>query len=241
MKIIDKIKAKLADHYHAEGVTIAFIGDSVTQGSFELYKNGERSCETIYDKMSSYEMGVFEILSILYPNVPVNIINAGVSGDTAPWGCDRIDSHVIRHQPDLCVVCYGLNDCGYDPDRPARYRKALEGIFDKLETAGIEILFMTPNMMNTHVSNHLTDPVIREIAEAKAGYQNGGYFDKLIDIARDICSARGIPVCDCYAIWKSLHAAGVDTTELLSNKINHPTREMNKMFAYELVKCMIEK
>ena len=73
------------------------------------------------------------------------------------------------------------------------------------------------------------------------GYQNGGYFDKLIDIARDICSARGIPVCDCYAIWKSLHAAGVDTTELLSNKINHPTREMNKMFAYELVKCMIEK
>ena len=26
--------------------------------------------------------------------------------------------------------------------------------------------------------------------------------------------------------------------ELLSNKINHPTREMNKLFAYELVRTM---
>ena len=241
MKIIEKFNKKLADHYKSEGVTIAFIGDSVTQGSFDVYKIGERGLETYYDQMQSYEMGVFRILSMLYPAVPVNIINAGVGGDTAPWGCDRVESHVIRHAPDLCVVCYGLNDCGYDPDRPEKYRKAINGIFDKLERAGIEILFMTPNMMNTAVSPHITDPFIKEIAEAKAGYQNGGYFDKIIDIAREVCAERGIPVCDCSAIWKKLYNSGVDTTELLSNRINHPTPEMNKMFAYELVRCMFEK
>ncbi len=241
MKIIEKFKMKLSDHYKGEGVTIAFLGDSVTQGSFELYKNGEKSCETVYCQRSSYEMRVFEILSMLYPSVPINIINAGIAGDTAPWGYERVDRHVIRHEPDLCVVCYGLNDCGYDPDRPERYRKAITGIFDKLEAAGIEILFMTPNMMNTTVSPHITDPYIKEIAQAKAGYQNGGYFDKLIDIAREVCGERGIPVCDCYAIWKRLHESGVDTTELLANKINHPTPDMNRMFAYELVRCMLEK
>ena len=47
-----------------------------------------------------------------------------------------------------------------------------------------------------------------------------------------------VPVCDCYALWKQLEAGGVDTTELLSNKINHPTREMNRLFAYELIKTI---
>jgi hypothetical protein len=47
-----------------------------------------------------------------------------------------------------------------------------------------------------------------------------------------------IPVCDCYALWKTLYKSGVDVTELLANKINHPTRDMNWMFAYELVKTM---
>jgi hypothetical protein len=47
-----------------------------------------------------------------------------------------------------------------------------------------------------------------------------------------------VPLCDCYAIWKMLYENGVNTTELLSNKINHPTREMNKLFAYELVRTL---
>lgn len=241
MKIIEKFKAKLLDHYHAEGVTIAFLGDSVTQGSFELYKLGESGADAVYDQSNSYEMGVFKILSMLYPGVPVNIINAGVSGDTAPWGLDRVERHVIRHEPDLCVVCYGLNDCGLDPERPERYRKAITGIMDKLIEAGIEVLFMTPNMMNTEISPYLTDPFFIDIAKTKMSYQNGGYFDTIIDIAREECAKRGVPVCDCYAIWKRLYESGVNTTELLSNKINHPTREMNKLFAYELVRCMFEK
>ena len=38
MKIIEKMAKKSADHYNNEGVTIAFLGDSVTQGCFECYK-----------------------------------------------------------------------------------------------------------------------------------------------------------------------------------------------------------
>lgn len=34
---------------------------------------------------------------------------------------------------------------------------------------------------------------------------------------------------------------GIDTTELLANKIDHPTREMNWLFAIMLVDIMIEK
>ena len=92
--------------------------------------------------------------------------------------------------------------------------------------------------MNTRVSPHLTDPDFIELANYTAKKQNGGLFDVYMDTARGLCRERGIPICDCYAIWKTLADNGVDTTELLANKINHPTREMNRLFAYELVRTM---
>ena len=56
-----------------------------------------------------------------------------------------------------------------------------------------------------------------------------------------VCREKNVPVCDCYALWKRLAACGVDTTALLCNRINHPDREMHKMFAYELVKTVFSE
>ena len=39
--------------------------------------------------------------------------------------------------------------------------------------------------------------------------------------------------------FDSMTAGRVNTTELLANKINHPTPAMNRMFSYELVKTML--
>ena len=42
---------------------IAFLGDSVTQGCFEIYKKENNEIETIFDKQYSYEKYVFDIIS----------------------------------------------------------------------------------------------------------------------------------------------------------------------------------
>ncbi|MBQ9801814.1 MAG: GDSL family lipase [Clostridia bacterium] len=241
MKIVEKMAVKAVENAAHEGVTIAFLGDSVTQGCFELYKKQDGSIETVFDKRYSYGMGVFDILCTLFPTVPVNIINAGISGDNAPAGLERLSRDVLRHAPDLTVVCYGLNDCGRSEVGRLRYTNALRGIFERVRETGSELIFMTPNMMNMGMSPHVVDPDIKAIAADTADKQNGGYFDAYINAARALCAEMGVPVCDCYAIWKNLAAQGVDTTELLSNKINHPTREMNRLFAYELVRTMFEQ
>lgn len=235
MKIIQKIAKNITTK---ESVTIAFLGDSVTQGCFEIYKNKNNRIETVFEQQSSYEMGVLKILNMLYPTVPVNIINAGISGNRAPLGLKRVERDVIRHSPDLTVVCFGLNDCKEPNNSIALYIGALEGIFLELQAAGSEVIFMTPNMMNTEISPHISDPDFVEAAKECARLQNSGVFDAHIDAAKELCKKHNIPVCDCYAIWKSLAKNGVNTTELLSNKINHPTREMNKLFAIELVRTM---
>ena len=69
-------------------------------------------------------------------------------------------------------------------------------------------------------------------------------FDKnsaYMEAVKDICYKNNVVVCDCYSKWKVMKEIGIDTTELLANKINHPTREMNWLFAIMLVDIMIEK
>ena len=238
MRIIEKMAQKSADLGKYEGVTIAFLGDSVTQGCFEIYKNSHNEVDTVFDQKCSYERTVADILAMLFPRCPVNTVNAGISGDSSARGARRVEKDVLRHEPDLTVVCYGLNDCSVREGSVESYVSNLRRIFDSVLKSGSELIFMTPNMMNTGISPYLCDLDFIKIAEDKAVCQNEGYFDAHINAARDLCAEMGVPVCDCYAIWKKLYEGGVNTTELLSNKINHPTREMNKIFAYELVRTM---
>lgn len=240
MRIIEKMAKKTADHMNNEGVLIAFLGDSVTQGCFEIYKKENNQIETVFDQRHSYERTVTDILATLFPMVPVNTLNAGISGDQATRGVERVERDVLRHEPDLTVVCYGLNECRGKSESVEIYTEALRKIFNKVRASGSELIFMTPNMMNTYVSPHLTDPDFIKIAEVTAKNQNNGIFEAHIDAARSLCSEMNIPVCDCYAIWKRLSESGVNATDLLANKINHPTREMNRLFAYELVRIMFE-
>jgi len=54
MQIAEKLAKKAKDNRQEAPVTIAFYGDSVTQGCFELYKVGEAGHQTIFDKTSVY-------------------------------------------------------------------------------------------------------------------------------------------------------------------------------------------
>ena len=239
MQIAEKLAKKAKDNRQEAPVTIAFYGDSVTQGCFELYKVGEAGHQTIFDKTSVYHAKITQILSVLYPTVPVNIINAGISGNGAKGALKRLERDVLKFHPDLTVVCFGLNDSGGGLEGLQDYKDSLEQIFSQLEDVGSEIIFMTPNMMATEVSCHVTDPHFIAIAEDACKRQNEGLMDQYMQAAKEVCAQHGVRVCDCYEKWKALAASGVDVTELLANKINHPTREMHWLFAYSLVETML--
>ena len=239
MKITEKLAKKAKNNWDYEGVTIAFLGDSVTQGCFEIYRESEDSINTIFDKNYAYHSYFARIMAMLYPSVPVNIINAGISGGSAPHALERLDRDVLKHAPDLTVVCFGLNDCGNGSEGLDNYVNALDQIFTKLQEAESEIIFMTPNMMATHVSCHITDSIGLEIAKNISRSQNEGILEMYLNAAKELCQNRGITICDCYEKWKKLYAHGVNVTELLSNKLNHPTREMNWLFAISLTETIM--
>lgn len=236
MKIIETIKNKQADWYGKRQPVIAFLGDSVTHGCFDVYaKNG--TLQTTVNMPEGYHEKVKKILSILYPEVPVTIINAGISGDRADAGVDRLERDVLSYKPDLVVVCYGLNDAMKEQEGLELYKNSLTRIFSEVKNSGAEVTFMTPNLRTDkrelsrgEITDNAADTVIKNETE--------GWLESYLAAAREACAEQNVPVCDCNALWKAMKNGGVDINVILSNKINHPTEELHWLFAYELVRMM---
>ena len=238
MKFTELLKMKSLDNFGNRSPLIAFLGDSVTQGCFEIYRDGEL-IRTVFDSPNGYAEKTKSILNMMYPETSVSMLNAGINGGTAKNAVMRLERDVLVHKPDLVVVCFGLNDANDEVEGREEYLANLKTIFTELKKSGTEVVFMTPNMMNTYTDCSVTDEVAVQLAEMFAEKQKNGYFDSFIEGAKKLCKEENIPVCDCYALWKKMYASGVDTTRLLSNRLNHPTRDMHWLFAWELIKTMI--
>ncbi len=239
MKIIEKILRKREEEM-SKTPTVAFFGDSVTEGCFELYMKSESLLGNVCEPEFSYGVCLEKMISLVYPDVSMKFVNAGLAGDNAKESLKRLDKDVLTQLPDLTVVCFGLNDSYFGLDYLESYLTSLSEIFDQLSGAGSEIIFMTPNMMNTYVSERVEPPMAKGNARGTEKVQTSGIYDRFLEEARNLCNKRKIPVCDCYRKWKRLYENGVDTTELLANKINHPVREMHWLFAGMLLDTMLE-
>ncbi len=238
MKFVEVLKAKTNDNPGTRTPIIAFLGDSVTQGCFEVYfKEGQ--LKTIFDSCQGYPERVKRIFSMLYPEAPISVINAAVNGSSAPAGYERLKRDVLAFKPDLLVVCFGLNDSNAEMEGLDIYKEALRNIFTTARQENIETIFMTPNMMNTDSSRISPGDPLEPLADLFAKRQTGGLFDAYMDAAREVCKEENVTLCDCYAIWKKMYECGVDTTKLLSNGLNHPIREMHEMFAWQLVHTIL--
>jgi len=234
MQFVEKLKQKTLDNLGTRTPIIAFLGDSVTQGCFECYIQ-DGVLDTVFDGGEAYSEKVKHILNMLYPKASASVVNFGVSGSTAPQGAERMEKDVLSCSPDLLIVCFGLNDSNEELPGVVKYKDALRTIFKKAKGAGIETIFMTPNMFNTYINHTLKEPMMLELADIFAKRQENGVFDAYMDAAREVCKEEKITICDCYAIWKQMYEKGVDTTGLLANGLNHPTREMHEFFAWQLV------
>ena len=237
MKFIEKIRKKQADIHSERQPVIAFLGDSVTHGCFDLYmKNGNIETHTYMEK--GYHEKVKKILGMLYPTVPVTMVNAGISGDSAPCGLKRMDRDVLSYQPDLVVVCYGLNDAMGGEDGVQAYTEALRQIFQKIKAVGSEGIFLTPNVRSNSLNVLFDQKQLNDCAQRVIDNENAGMLSRYLNAARVLCEEENVILCDCNAIWNMLRENDVDINILLSNRINHPTEKMDWMFAYELVKTM---
>ncbi len=231
MKITKMLIAKEKDKYGQKPITLAFLGDSVTQGCFEYGYYGAAEYH------QSFSSKLQRILQYLCPCAQINIINGGIGGDNAGNGLKRFDRDIAPFSPDLVVVGFALNDCTAGMNGIENYKQALAGIFAKIKDLGAECILLTPNLMNDIVSPYLQDENLIKIAREFLDC----HLEEYVQAAKEVATKNNVPVCDVYAKWKRLRELGVNTTELLANKLNHPTREMHWLPAIMLAEMILEQ
>ena len=219
MKIQKKLMHNTQELIDHGPINIVIFGDSVSHGAFNNYIDYEK----VYWNLLRKKLNKFRSY------IPVNMICASIGGTTATRSLSRLESQVLVHKPDLVIVAFGLNDVNGSLED---YLTSLECIFTKCKDAGCEVIFMTPNMLNTYVASDTAEKHLSYAAKT-AEMQNGGKMDRYMSAATDLAKRLGITVCDCYSKWKEL-AKTEDTTILLDNRINHPTPEMHNLFADSL-------
>ena len=224
MKIKEKILLEHNDLGKHGPINIVILGDSVSQGAI-IYN---------LDYENVYHNRLRKMLNAFRDVIPVNIINSAIGGTTAEFALNRLESGVFNHNPDLVIVCFGLNDVNGEIDI---YLNSLKTIFTRCKENGCDTIFMTPNMLNTYVADD-TLPELADYAKVTAQMQNSGRMDKYIYEAVKLAKKMDITVCDCYSEWKKLSETE-DTTTLLANRINHPTPAMHKLFADKLYKVIM--
>lgn len=203
---------------HTSGaVTIACLGDSVTAGFFAF--------RTPMQAELAYPHLLWQGLRRVFPDKTVNLLSAGIGGDTAAMGLARIDRDVLSHRPDLCTVCFGANDIW--AENTAEFESSLRRIVACLLQAGIRPVLMTQHHMNKTVSPD-THPDLLDIARRMAERQNSGHAASFFAVTRRLAAEYDLPLVDVWAAYDRMTAEGVDTDALLANHVNHPTPAVHR-------------
>ncbi len=224
MKIKDKIMLDRKGLQEHGPINIVIFGDSVSHGAV----NGYIDYENVYWNLLKKKLNKFR------EYVPVNMINAAIGGTTARESVERLEKQVLKHEPDLIIVCFGLNDVNGPLES---YLTALKTIFERCKSADFDVIFMTPNMLNTRVADDTPEQYLAYAAKT-AEMQLSGRMDEYIYSAVNLAKELGITVCDCYSKWKKL-AETEDVTLLLANRINHPVPQMHTLFADSLFEVIM--
>ena len=171
---------------HGEHVTIVCFGDSITENTF--HTRGRMNWVSLLDE------AIFET----YGNGVCTVINSGKCASSYREGLTRLDRDVLRFNPDMVIIAFGMNDAG-------RGMNALESFEEDVRTAvkrtrdvcGSEILIRTPNPVILEPGGPYPpgkgpgdayDPEDRPLKE---------YAAALVDLAKEL----DCEVVDHYTLW----------------------------------------
>ncbi|NBD29925.1 MAG: arylesterase [Alphaproteobacteria bacterium] len=157
----------------ADTVTVAALGDSLTQGYGLIEQEG------FVPQMEAWLRG---------RGADVEMINAGVSGDTTAGGLSRVD-WTLTPRVDAMIVALGGNDLlrGIAPEVA---RANLDGIMQAADAAGVPVLLVGMQAPGNYGPDYKAafDAIYPELAEAYDSQLFPSFFQGIL--SDDLSSAR---------------------------------------------------
>lgn len=189
---------------------VVCIGDSITAGS----DAGE-------------DRYVFRLRRYFDKHFPgkVDVINAGVGGDSTRDALKRFDKDVLAQHPDLVIIMFGVNDenfNGTSNDVPVpEYRANLKLMIDTIrQKTPADVILMTTSWKNL-------------------GWEHTkGNLNEYADCVKSLGKELHVCVVDNYQAWANLKKRGIPYMNLLNSCINHPTGPGHEIFFKGLVNAL---
>jgi lysophospholipase L1-like esterase len=160
-----------------KGERIVFLGDSITQAGAGP---------------AGYVTLVKETLAKQAPELGVEAIGAGISGNKVPDLEKRLDADVLAKKPTVVVIYIGINDVWHslnDRGTPKDvYAAGLRRLIDKIQAAGARVVLCTPSVIGekTDGSNKLE-----------------ALLDEYSQISRDTAKEAKVQLLDLHQAFES--------------------------------------
>ena len=175
--------------------------------------------------------------------VPAEVLNAGVGGNTTEMARRRFQRDVLDHEPDLVVICLGVNDSTYDvwKDPPAeaprvspeKYLENMAFFVREIRARGGETILMTPQLLRW-------TPRMKEMY-GKPPYDpaNPDGFNvslrRYVAALRELAAREKVPLVDVFAAFEAYDAVeGQSADDLLPDGM-HPNSQGHGIIADLLI------
>jgi len=201
------------------GDRIIFLGDSITRQG---------------DQPGGYVTIVRDTLTARHPDLGLEIIGAGVSGNKVPDLQERLHSDVFSRQPTIVFIYIGINDVWHSikpqGGTPAsRYEAGLRSIIGRTTSSGARVVVCTPSVIGErHDGSNSLDTMLDEYA----------------DISRRVARELDVPLVDLRkAFLKHLRDHNPDNLEqgILTYDGVHLSNAGNRLVAEQVLKALGEK
>ena len=176
---------------------------------------------------------VFEILSA--NEVDVDVINAGVSGNTTADARERFDRDVLGKYPDVVIIQFGINDAAIElhkqktePRVPlAQYKENLEYFVSTLTARGATVFLMTPNAVawTDELKANLGQPPY----DVNDRWGLNVVLRDYVEAVREVGAAEDVQLVDVYEMYvRHDRRPGRQIEDLLLDGV-HPNDEGHAM------------
>lgn len=110
----NRLKNLLKKAVSGHDITISAVGGSITEGAWAVSYSGGGNNATEYnwrlDGEKCYAERTVDWFSNKFPGINVNFVNAGIGATPSFLGAFRLDSMALKHNPDLVIVEFAVND-----------------------------------------------------------------------------------------------------------------------------------
>ncbi|MBA7575059.1 Acetylxylan esterase [subsurface metagenome] len=201
------------------GERIVFLGDSITwQG----------------DKPGGYVTMVRDTLQARYPDLNLEIIGAGISGNKVPDLQARLQRDVVDHNPSKVFIYIGINDVWHwakfesKGTTKAVFQEGLRDIIARISHNGARVYLCTPTVIGErHDGTNPQDTMLDEYAA----------------LSRQVAEGTGAILVDLrQAFIDCLHVYNPDNAEdgILTYDGVHLIAAGNRLVAQEVLKALGE-